>query len=231
MYRLIVIAKYNLRSLNFKNYIVFLIICLIYPYALTLSSTIYFEQLVPIPSVFLFSNMMLYEHDIGIESPFYMTATRKSIIFLIRVLINIAFYLVVAAGLALFLTLTKMNGTALSYGEVFEENPFFLVFVLGGINYLFYGLSSNLITMYTRKPVIGIAVPLIFAFFWMSRSSWYPTFILNPYTYSSGVDSIVYKLIFLLFILAITHFSCRYIDNRLYSTANKKSLTSLLEDN
>ena len=136
------IMVFNIQLLKGKKYFLFVIICLMLPIALNLSTTIYFEMIIPISGTFLFSDIMAIEQQFGLAKQCAMTPYNKGIVFIACLIINFIFYIVMSFGFYAFLTMIQMN----SIEDAFAQNNLnvvVLIFIVGGINFgfLWYVIS------------------------------------------------------------------------------------------
>lgn len=208
------IVKVNTRILMSKNYLIFIFVCLIVPEALNLSTTIYFEMIIPMSGGFIFSNMMFIEKHVGIEKQYYMTSFNKGYIFLIRTAINFIFYLIMAGVFYLYLSAFGLSGVLdeFAYSNL---NLIELILFVGGVNYLFFGLVATLCSDLTNNPTSGLIGSLIYGLFWMGQYTNYDTLIINPFPYSAGnSDAYIYKIVYLLLTIFLVIGNYKHINNR-----------------
>lgn len=208
------ILKVNMKIVFSRYYIVFIFVCLIAPIALNLSTTIYFEMIIPISGGFVFTNMMFIEKNIGIEKQYYMTAFNKGYIFLLRTAINFIFYLFTA--IVFYFYLSALGLDSIPDGFAFSNvNIIILILFVGGVNYLFFGLVATLCSDIINNSICGLMVSLIYGLIWMGQYTNYDTLIINPFPYSAGNgDAYIYKIVYLLLVVFLVIANYRHIKKR-----------------
>lgn len=213
---LIKILIVNIKILISRSYFIFLIVCFIVPAALNLSITIYFEMIIPISGTFLFSNMMLIEKKRGVGEQYYLTEYNKGYIFLLRTLINFIFYVICAGIFYIYLVKLKLNAIEDEFAYNHIE-VVMLIFIVGGINFLFFGLLSTIISNATNIPIVGLLISLVYGLIWMSQYTNFSTLIFNPYSYSAGnSEPYIYKIVTLIFVCLLFLVNYRYCKNDMH---------------
>lgn len=210
------LIKYNYNILRSKRYVIFLLAAFLMPLALQFSNAMYFEMIIPLCGVFIFTNTMFYEKDHHIYQAFYMSSIKKSKIFLMRVLLNMIFYLCTAMPFYFYIKVV-LNNTFVDAFANTGDVSWLVMIALGGINYLFFGLMAVTIAHISRKPIIGIGITGIYVIMWMSEYVRLTHIIINPFSYSAGCsDYIVYKIVTMILIGVLFIFNCYHLDNKFY---------------
>lgn len=210
------LIKYNFNILKSKSYIVFLLATMLIPIALNFSNAMYFEMIIPLCGIFIFTNIMFYEKDYKVYQYFYMSDMKKSKIFLIRVLLNMIFYICISIPFYIYIKFILKNDFVDFFANTSDVSCFFII-ALGGINYLLFGLIGVTIANVTRKPIIGIGLTGAYAIMWMTEYVTFIDIIFNPFSYSAGCyDYIIYKIVTIVIIIILMAFNCHYLDTKFY---------------
>lgn len=197
------IMVFNIQLLKGKKYFLFVIICLILPIALNLSTTIYFEMIIPISGTFLFSDIMAIEQQFGLAKQCAMTPYNKGLVFIARLIINFIFYIVMSFGFYAYLTIIQMNSIKDTFAQN-DLNVVVLIFIVGGINFAFFGMLSAFTSLLAKSTLVGLLVSLLYGIVWMGQYTNFPEWLINPYPYSAGIDDAYkYKIIYLIFSLIL----------------------------
>lgn len=215
------LIKYNLDILISKRYVVFFLATLLFPIALNFSNAMYFEIIIPLCGVFIFPNTMFYEKEYNVYPFFYMSSMKKSKTFLIRLLLNLIFYICIAIPFYFYIKVVLNNTFADIFGNT-NNASLLIIVALGAINYLLFGLMSVTIANISGKPIMGIGITGAYVIAWMAKYVQFSSVIINPFSYSAGrSDYIIYKIVTIIFIIILIIFNCHYIDTKFYRQSKK----------
>ncbi|MCG8540225.1 MAG: hypothetical protein MJA82_09830 [Clostridia bacterium] len=210
------LIKYNLDILISKKYIVFFLATFLFPIALNFSNAMYFEMIIPLCGVFIFTNTMFYEKDYRVYQSFYMSSIKKSKIFLIRLLLNIIFYICIAIPFYFYIKVILKNTFVDAFANT-SDVSWLIIIALGGINYLLFGLIGVTIANISGKPIMSIGITGAYVVIWMAEYVRFANVIINPFSYSAGCnDYIIYKIVTIILILIMLVFNCYYLDKKFY---------------
>lgn len=210
------IVKYNTSLLFNKNYTIFILASLIVPVALNLSNAMYLEMIIPLCGIFIFNNIMFYEKELNICEAFFMSNIKKSTILLVRVLINIVYYILLSLLFYWYIRIILQN----SYVDIFanpDEVNIIILLVIGCINFIYLGLIGMTISNVSKKPIIGLSISIAYGVIWMVQYYNLRDIIINPFSYSAGCeDYLIYKFITIIQIVILLKFNCYWVDNKFY---------------
>ncbi len=181
-------------------------------------------MIIPMNGAFLFSDIMMIEQRFGLAKQYTMTPYNKGIVFIVRLVINFIFYIVMSFGFYAYLTIIHLNSIEDTFAQN-NLNVLVLIFIAGGINFVFLGMLSAITSCLAKSPLAGLLVSLVYSITWMGQYTNFSEWLINPYPYSAGNDDaykykIIYLIVSLLFVFMEYMIAKQRFDE--YNTINEQ---------
>ncbi|OXZ38077.1 hypothetical protein [Finegoldia magna] len=184
------LIKLNLKLLKNKTYLLSSLFGILLPLTIMLSIGMYFEMIIPMIAIIHFSIINDIEHKNKVEIPVYMTGQTLANMYIIRIVIDILFYIVLSVLFYFYFKYIVRS----SYQDPFaisDSVGMVVIILISIINYIYFGSISLFLTSFFKNNVFPIIISFGYLIFWMSN---YINFeiLFNPFSFSAGM--LHYKL-------------------------------------